>query len=117
VLRVTGNKGDDVEGTLTVGGTSIVAAARAGGAPAVMSYRSLAAATFTKDRFPKTAPNLAGPPADLDVSRSMLVLRRPVRNWLVLQSKSTYLILILADTDADQILQIIETRSHLKIAR
>jgi len=117
VLRVTGNKGDDVEGTLTVGGTSIVAAARPGGAPAVMSYRSLAAATFTKDRIPKTVPNLSGPPADLDVSRSMLVLRRPVRNWLVLQSKSTYLILILADTDADQILQIIETRSHLKIAR
>jgi hypothetical protein len=47
----------------------------------------------------------------------MLVLRRPVRNWLVLQSKSTYLILILADTDADQILQIIETRSHVKITR
>jgi hypothetical protein len=116
LLKITGSKGDDVDGTLTVGGTSIVVTPRPTGALVVMPYKSLAAATFTKDRFPKSAPNLPGPPADLDLSRNAL-LRRPVRNWLVLQSKTTFLILALSDADAEQILKILETRSHVKIAR
>ncbi|HEX5068643.1 MAG TPA: serine/threonine-protein kinase [Vicinamibacterales bacterium] len=116
-LRVTGSKGDDVEATLTVGGTSIVVAPRPKGAPLVMSYKSLAAATFVQDRAPKWAPNLPAPPADLDLSRSVPFLRPPVRNWLVLQSRSSFLVLALPDGDADKILRAIEARAHLKVAR
>jgi serine/threonine-protein kinase len=115
LLKITGSKGDDVDATLTVGGMSIVVSPRPG-RPLVMNYRTLAAVTFTKDRFPRTAPNLSGPPADLDLSRNAL-LRRPVRNWLALQSKTEFLILALADADAEQILKTIGDRSRIKITR
>jgi hypothetical protein len=116
LLQITGSKGDDVDASLTIGGTSVVVAPRPKGTPLVMSYKSLAAATFVQDRFPKSAPNLPAPPADLELSRNVL-LRRPVRNWLVLQSKSTYLVLALADGDTDRVLHAIEARAHLKVAR
>jgi serine/threonine protein kinase len=116
LLQITGSKGDDVDASLTIGGTSVVVAPRPKGTPLVMSYKSLAAATFVQDRFPKSAPNLPAPPTDLELSRNVL-LRRPVRNWLVLQSKSTYLVLALADGDIDRVLQAIEARAHLKVTR
>jgi hypothetical protein len=104
MLKLTGSKGEDVDATLTIGGTSIVVAPRPKGTPLVVSYKSLAAATLTKDRFPKSAPNLPAPPADLDLSRNAL-LRRPVRNWLVLQSKTAFLILALTDDDVERIVK------------
>jgi hypothetical protein len=116
LLQVSGSKGEDVDATLTVGGTSVVVTPHPKGTPLVMSYKSLVAATFTQDRFPKSAPNLPAPPADLDVSRNVL-LRRPVRNWLVLQSKTTFVILALADGDVTRILSAIEARAHVKVAR
>ena len=116
LLQISGSKGDDVDATLTIGGMSIVVAPRPKGTPLVMPYKSLVAATFTQDRFPKSAPNLPAPPADLDLSRNVL-LRRPVRNWLVLQSKSAYVILVLPDGDTDQILRAVEARAHVKVVR
>lgn len=105
-----------MDATLTLGGVTIVVAPRPTGTPIVMAYKALMAATYVKDRDPKVAPNLAGPPAELDLPGGLL-RRRPARHWLVLQGQSAYVVLVLSDADAERVLQTLADRTRVKIDR
>jgi len=116
VLKLTGKQSDDAPATLTIGNGEISISPRPSGTRLVMPYKSLMAATYVTAKDPKWAPKLASPPADLEPPRNVL-LRVPVRNWLVLQSRAAFLILILPDSGADQILRTLTERTRIKVAK
>jgi hypothetical protein len=116
VLKLTGKQSDDMAATLTLGNGEISIQPHPSGTRLVMLYKSLMAATYVTDKGPKWSTKLASPPADLEPPRNKLLLRVPVRNWLVLQSRAAFLILILPDNGADQILKALTDRTHIKLA-
>ena len=77
-------------------------------------YRRLARATYVRAKNPKWDPSLAGPPPTIDLSGFLL---RSTRHWLVLQSKTTFVILRLDDSNWQTILDTFETRTGLKVDR
>jgi hypothetical protein len=120
LVAVTGRRGDVVDATLKLGGGTVLALPkRATDAPTVaLSYKELLAATYVRGREPRWSQGFAGPPPDLTLPTSVLDLgRRPVRHWLVLQGKSRYIILALADADAERILKEVTDRSRMPISR
>jgi hypothetical protein len=102
--------------TLTMGNGEISITPHPSGTRLVMLYKSLMAATYVTGKDPKWAAKLAAPPADLEPPRNKLMLRVPVRNWLVLQSRAAFLILILPDSGADQVLKALTERTHIKLS-
>jgi hypothetical protein len=114
LLKLTGKKGDDTPATLTVGNGQIVVAPRPSGTNLVMPYKSLMVATYVAGKDPRWSPKFAAPPADLEPPRNKLLLV-PARNWLVLQSRAAFLILILPDAGSDQILKALTDRTHIRI--
>ena len=120
VLEVVERRGTDEDASLTIGGGRLtIVPARAGAAQVSFPYATIRAATYTKDRTPRWASNLAAPPDGLDLpGGSLLHLgRRPVRNWLVIQSQAWFLILALTDADVDPVLTALADRSRVKISR
>jgi hypothetical protein len=121
LLKVTGKRSEDVDATLTFGNGAISLAPRGDAPNQLRPYDTLLAATFVKDRDPKWAPNLSSPPSDLDLPGSSLLTnplrRRTVRNWLVLQGQTFYIILSFPDEESSQILATLAERTRVKIAQ
>jgi len=114
VLRVRGQKSDDEDVVLSfVSGTVSIASKKGGPAIASEAYKRIARATYVHAKTPKWDPALPGPPANLDVPGIL----RSTRHWFVLQSKTSYLILRLDDSNWQQILDTFETRTGLAVDR
>jgi len=113
-IHVQRDKGDDQDARLIFGGGVIQVLSRnKDQAFTSEPYRQLARATYVRAKNPKWDPQLAGPPLTIDLSG----LFRNTRHWLVLQSKTTYVILRLDDSNWQQILDTFETRTGLKVDR
>jgi len=113
-IQVQRDKGDDQDARLIFGGGVIQVLSRnKDQAFTSEPYRRLARATYVRAKNPKWDPQLAGPPLTIDLSG----LFRNTRHWLVLQSKTTYVILRLEDSNWQQILDTFETRTGLKVDR
>jgi serine/threonine-protein kinase len=120
LLKVTGKRAEDVDATLTFGNGAISLAPRGDAANQMRPYDTLLAATFVKDRDPKWAPNLSAPPPDLDLPGSSLLnplRRRGVRNWLVLQGQTFYIIMSFPDEESAQILAALAERTRVKLSQ
>ena len=114
VLHIRGQKADDEDVSLHfVAGHVSVMSKKGGLAIASEPYKQIAHATYVHARVPKWDPALPGPPANLDVPGIL----RSTRHWLVLQSKTDYLVLRLEDSNWRQILDTFEIRTGLKIDR
>ena len=114
VLRVRGQKSDDEDVVLSFVSGQISIASKKGGATIVSeTYKRIAHATYVHAKTPKWDPGLPGPPANLDVPGIL----RSTRHWFVLQSKTSYLILRLDDSNWQQILDTFELRTGLAVDR
>jgi len=114
ILHIHGQKADDEDVVVNFVAGQISVTSKKGG-PAIASepYKRLVHATYVHAKNPKWDPGLPGPPADLDVSGFL----RGARHWLVLQSKTDYVVLRLDDSNWRQILDTFEIRTGLKIDR
>ena len=82
-------------------------------APAVLTYRGIAKATYTHEKDPKWDPALSGPAGKINVPG---ILGR-ARHWLVLQGSDSYLILRLDGDDRQEIMKAFEERARIVIDR
>ncbi|HVW06778.1 MAG TPA: hypothetical protein VHB78_17370, partial [Vicinamibacterales bacterium] len=76
-------------------------------------YRGVLGATYVKARDPRWDPSLASPPDDVDVGGIL----RTSKHWLVLQNHDAYLILRLADSNYARVLEVLEARTGITVAR
>lgn len=112
-IHVSGEKGADEDARLIFGGGQVQVRSRKDQALAAEQYKRLARATYVRAKNPKWDQLLPGPPPALDLSNFL----RSTRHWLVLQSKTAFVILRLDDSNWQQILDTFETRTGLKVDR
>ncbi|HKV98767.1 MAG TPA: hypothetical protein VJN96_03025 [Vicinamibacterales bacterium] len=113
-FRVNGDKTTDEDARLVFGGGQIQVRSRKDEALALEPYKRLARATYVRAKNPKWDQSLPGPSPALDFSG---FLQRGTRHWLVLQSKTDFVILRLEDSNWQTILDTFETRTGLKVDR
>jgi hypothetical protein len=114
ILLVTGRKTQDEDAVLTFAGGSVsVQDKRAGTAAASLPYAAIARATYAHARDPRWDQTLFSPPVDLDVGGML----RTSKHWLVLQTTGSYLVLRLGDSTFAHVLQVLEARTGLTVAR
>jgi eukaryotic-like serine/threonine-protein kinase len=115
VLLIVGKKSDDQDVLLHFASGQVSVTARKGGTTiAALPYRRITHATYVHARDPKWDPKLASPvpPGEqLDLPG----LFHPAHHWLVLQSKTWYLVLRLDDSNWQQILDAVHTRTGLTV--
>jgi eukaryotic-like serine/threonine-protein kinase len=113
-LLVKGRSGEERDVLLFFGnGAMSLVAMNDQGAGAV-PYKDLVAATYVRAKDPKWDTTLPGPPTNLDVPGGMF---RAARHWLVIQTKGSYAILRLEDSNWASIVGAIEARTGIKVAR
>ena len=112
-IHVRGEKGDDEDAVLVFVSGQFTVVTRGGPPLFSEQYRRFVRATYVKAKNPKWDPLLPGPPPALDLSGFL----RGSRHWLVLQTKGTYVILRLDDSNWQQVLDTFEGRTGLKVDR
>lgn len=115
VLIVEGRRATDPEALVNFyNGQIAILSQRGGSAIATIPYGSVAAATYVRARDPQWNTALPGPPANLDVPGGIF---SGAKHWLTLQLTNGYWILRLDDSNWQRILQTIETRTSVQVAR
>ena len=116
-IHVRGDKGDDEDAAIHfVGGMVSMTSNRTGATLASESYNRLVRATYVHAKNPKWDPSLSSPRPTLDLS-SFPTFWRGTRHWLVLQSRTEFMILRLDDSSWRQVLETFEVRTGLKVDR
>jgi hypothetical protein len=82
-------------------------------APAVLTYRGIAKATYAHAKDPKWDPALKGPSGKINLPG---ILGR-ARHWLVLQGADSYLILRLDGDDRLEVMKAFEERARIVLER
>jgi len=114
LLTVTGRKAKDQDVLLSLGADRVAVTKKDGGAPLQsLLYARVVRAMYSRGKVPRFAPALPAPPADLD----MPGLFSSTHHWLALQSKDSYLILRMEDANYTAILDALQARAHVKVAR
>jgi hypothetical protein len=114
LLTVTGRKAKDQDVVVSLLTDRISVTAKNGGAPLQsLVYGRVLRATYVKAKAPKFDPGFPAPPADLD----MPGVFASSHHWLALQTKETYLILRLDDSNYARILETVQTRARVKVAK
>jgi len=114
LLTITGKKtkDDDVFVSFANGQLSILPKEQ--GTPLVSwPYKNVLKATYIKSRDPRWDTSLASPPDDLDVGGIL----RTSKNWFVLQNRDAYLVLRLSDANYARVIELIESRAGIRVAR
>jgi serine/threonine-protein kinase len=114
LLTITGKKtkDDDVFVSFANGQLSILPKEQ--GTPLVSwPYKNVLKATYIKSRDPRWDTSLASPPDDLDVGGIL----RTSKNWFVLQNREAYLVLRLSDANYARVIELIESRAGIRVAR
>jgi serine/threonine-protein kinase len=115
-LAITGRRGEDRDAALYVGGGQVSVMPRGAGQPfATLRYEDITA-TYARSRGPRSAPGLAGPPADLDLPGGFLGMRG-ARHWLVLQTAAASAVLTLDDETWSAIVDLISERTGRPVRR
>ena len=113
LLVVTGKKGEERQIVLTFGDGQITAAnPRDGVAVQVLPYRDISYAAYARAKDPKWSVVLAAPPADVDLPGGLF---RSARHWLTLQSRTTFMIIRLNDSDWRQVVNTTTARSGVSV--
>jgi eukaryotic-like serine/threonine-protein kinase len=114
VLLISGRRAQDRDALLTlVSGQITVLNRQAGTIIASTPYKSIERATYVRGRNPKWDPSFFSPPDNLD----MPGILPTARHWLVLQGRGSYLILQLNGNTWQKVLETIEGRTGVKVAR
>ena len=115
LLTVDGHEGREQDVVLNLAGGQLSVVPKKGG-PAlhVLPYAQIARVTYVNGRKPQWHPAAASPPSDLDVPSGFLGMGGGARQWLTLQTRTTYVILRLHNNQRE-ILQAIESRAGLKV--
>lgn len=115
VLLVVGKRADDEDVIVQLGGGEVIVTPKKGGSPIVNeAYAKIVRATFVHARDPRWESSLPHP---ADAPLDLPGVFHPARNWLVLQSRSDYVILRLDDANVNKVLDTIQTRTGLQITR
>lgn len=111
-MVLKGRKADDQEVTLWFANGYINAiAAKGQESLGAMPYKAVAGATYVRARDPKWNAELASPPDKLDVGGML----RTDKNWLVVQSRESFLILRIDDANARTVLQTLTEKTGVAI--
>ena len=114
LVTFDGRKGRDQDVTLHFGSGQIAIVPKKGGTVlAALPYTTVARATYSHGKDPKWSSTLPGLPYDPDIPG--LPFTRGGRHWLVLQSTSSYLALVLSNGNALDVLEAFEVRTHLRV--
>jgi hypothetical protein len=118
IYLIANNRATDRDAVLNFGGGQLAIVPKEGGAPlASLTYRRITRGTYVRSRDPKWDPALSSPPAGVDFSSGIGGLLGGGRHWLVLQGADHFEILRLENANFAKILDAIETRVGIKIAR
>jgi hypothetical protein len=114
MLTVDGRKGkeEDVLLNLVAGHVDVVSA-KGGSSIRSLPYARIVRATCVYANKPTWDPGVSSPPADLQVPG--VFLRRDTRRWLVLQTRTEYLILHLSNDDWRRVVAAVESRTGLTV--
>ena len=113
-MAIKGQDSQDQDALINFGGGQITVVPKDGGtAYSSWPYPTVTHATFAHTKDPKWDATLPGPPDNLTIHGFM----RGTRNWLVLQSKTAYVLLRLDDANWRSVVNAIETRCGLKVDR
>jgi serine/threonine protein kinase len=113
-MAVKGQDSQDQDALINFGGGQITVVPKDGGtAYSTWPYTSVAHATYAHTKDPKWDATLPGPPENLTIHGFM----RGARNWLVLQSKTAYVLLRLDDANWRSVVNAIESRCGVKVDR
>jgi hypothetical protein len=113
-MAIKGQDSQDQDALINFGGGQITVVPKDGGtAYSSWPYPSLTHATYAHTKDPKWDATLPGPPENLTIHGFM----RGTRNWLVLQSKTAYVLLRLDDANWRGVVDAIEKRCGLKVER
>jgi serine/threonine-protein kinase len=114
VLLINGRRAQDRDALLSFVGGQVTVLNRQGGTIiASTTYKAIERATYIRARNPKWDPSLFSPPDNLD----MPGILPTARHWLVLQNRTSYLILQLGGNTWPKVLETIETRTGVKVDR
>jgi hypothetical protein len=113
-MAVKGQDSQDQDALINFGGGQITIVPKDGGtAYASWPYPSITHATYAHTKDPKWDTTFPGPPDNLTIHGFM----RGARNWLVLQSKTAYVLLRLDDANWRSVVNAIESRCGVKVDR
>jgi eukaryotic-like serine/threonine-protein kinase len=113
-LVVAGKKADDVPATVNFTDAQVAVVSDSGASLAVMPYRDVTYALYTRGRDPKWSVVLASPPPDVDLPGGIF---SSARHWLALQSRSSYIILRLNDSDWQRVADTVTARAGVPVER
>ncbi|MGE5837383.1 MAG: serine/threonine protein kinase [Acidobacteriota bacterium] len=114
VLLISGRRAQDRDALLSLVSGQVTVLNRQGGTIiASTPYKSIERATYVRARNPKWDPSLFSPPDNLD----MPGILPTARHWLVLQGHGSYLILQLNGNTWQKVLETIEGRTGVKVAK
>jgi eukaryotic-like serine/threonine-protein kinase len=114
VLLISGQRAQDRDALLSLVSGQLTVLNRQGGTIiASTPYKSIERATYVRARNPKWDPSFFSPPDNLD----MPGILPTARHWLVLQGRGSYLILQLNGNTWQKVLETIEGRIGVKVAR
>ena len=111
---ISGRRAQDRDALLSFVGGQVTVLNREGGTViAATAYKTIEKATYVRARNPKWDPALFSPPDNLD----MPGILPTAKHWLVLQSRSAFLIIQLGGSSWQKVLETIEGRTGLKVER
>jgi serine/threonine-protein kinase len=114
LLHITGSKSDDEDALINFASGQIsFVSKKTGTALGAVPYKALVHATYIHARDPRWDASLPGPPKDLDVGG---ILRTP-KDWLVLQTASSYHVLRLDSSNWQRALELVEQRTGVRVDR
>jgi len=114
VLMISGRRAQDRDAFLSLVSGQVTVLNRQGGTIiASTPYKSIERATYVRARNPKWDPSFFSPPDNLD----MPGILPTARHWLVLQGRGSYLILQLSGNTWQKVLEAIEGRTGVRVAR
>jgi serine/threonine-protein kinase len=114
ILHITGNKSDDEDALINFAGGQIsFVSKKTGSALGAIPYKAVAHATYVHARDPRWDASLPGPPKDLDVGGIL----RTAKDWLVLQTTSSFYVLRLDSSNWQRALELIDLRTDAHVDR
>jgi serine/threonine-protein kinase len=112
-LVFSGKKAEEQTAVLNLfNGQIAVISARNGATLAAIPYGDLTYAVYAHAKDPKWSVVLASPPADPDLPGGLF---RSARDWLTLQSRSTFMILRLSENNWRRVVQAVSDRTGVQV--
>jgi hypothetical protein len=110
--QITGKRAEELDVTLNFASGRITVVAKRGGATlSDIAYADLIAATYARGKDPKWDTSVPAPPTDVDFPGSLF---RQARHWLVLQTRTTFVVLRLGD-DWRRVVETVTERTGLRV--